>query len=363
MTDSLPWTQKLTPTLASALAQGGPWLRVEEARSGGWYCLHGGSGENAIHWHHLSETGELESLDPMSDKRLPALPEMVGRWISEGIPVELLAWRLGSRAIFRLGNQQFAKVFRKDRQVLERWKHLETTAAKHSIQIPQISSWDSQTKTLIVEAAPGESLNSIWKSGKWEDSHIEAILRILRFLGTTTASDQLPDHTVSDEVDILEKRNEVFHRILAEPSNGVNPIVTEVIDRLKQLPPATSVICHRDFHDKQVLVSKDQMTLLDLDLLANSDPALDAGNILAHLRLRSLQGLPVPWEICAREISGLMADLNIEKERLATWTASTFTRLLLIYSRRNRPDELLATLEQDLNELLSDSGKWQGVLS
>ena len=35
MTDSLPWTQKLTPTLASALARGGPWLRVEEARSGG----------------------------------------------------------------------------------------------------------------------------------------------------------------------------------------------------------------------------------------------------------------------------------------------------------------------------------------
>ena len=192
---------------------------------------------------------------------------------------------------------------------------------------------------------------------------MQAILRILRFLRTTPASDQLPDHTVTDEVNILEKRNEVFHRILAEPSNGVDPIVTEVINRLKQLSPASSVVSHRDFHDKQVLVSKDQMTLLDLDLLANSDPALDAGNILAHLRLRSLQGLPVPWEKCASEIVGLMADLNIEKERLATWTASTFTRLLLIYSRRNRPEGLLTTLEQDLNELLSDSGKWQGVFS
>ncbi len=363
MTDSVPWTQKLIPALSSALETGGPWLRVEEARSGGWYCLHGGSGENAIHWHHLSEAGQLKPLEPMSDKRLPALPEMVGRWIAEGIPVELLAWRLGSRAIFKLGDRQFAKIFRKDRQVMERWKHLEQTASKFSIHIPQISSWDSQTKTLIVEAAPGNSLNALWKSGKWEDSHIQAILQILRFLGTAPVSEKLPDHTVADEVDILVKRNEVFHRILAEPSSGVDPIVNEVTARLNQLPPTPSVICHRDFHDKQVLISKEQMTLLDLDLLANSDPALDAGNILAHLRLRSLQGLPVPWEKCASEIGNLMTDLNVDKQRLVAWTASTFTRLLLIYSRRNRPDGLLAILEQDLNELLSDSGKWQGVIS
>ena len=357
------WTQRLISPLADALQASGPWLRVEEARSGGWHCLHGGSGENAIHWHHLSEEGQLSPLDPMSDKRLPALPSMIGRWISQGKNVELLAWRLGSRAILRLGPQYFAKIFRKDRQILQRWKHLDEVATKHSFHIPQVSEWDENSKTLIIETAPGNSLNSLWKSGQWEDSHLQAILQILQCLVTTPAAETLPNHTVEDEIDILEKRNEVFHRILANPSAGVKPIVEEVIRRLEQLPPVDSVICHRDFHDKQVLLSETRITLLDLDLLANSDPALDAGNILAHLRLRSLQGLPVPWEKCARAITELMCELNVEKERLLAWTASTFARLLLIYSRRNRPEGLLEILEQDLNEMLEDSGKWQGVFS
>ena len=85
--------------------------------------------------------------------------------------------------------------------------------------------------------------------------------------------------------------------------------------------------------------------------------------LLAHLRLRSLQGLPVPWENCVASISQWMQSREIQEERLRAWTASTFARLLLIYSRRKRPKELLHTLESDLEELLTDTGKWQGVFS
>ncbi|HCW44284.1 MAG TPA: hypothetical protein DGU45_03105, partial [Planctomycetes bacterium] len=53
---------------------------------------------------------------------------------------------------------------------------------------------------------------------------------------------------------------------------------------------------------------------------------------------------------------------GVDSNRIKTWTASTFTRLLLIYSRRNRPDSLLHKLKSDLDDLLHDSGDWQGVL-
>ena len=360
---SQKWTQLLVPELADPLKDTGPWHRVEESRSGGWNCLHGDTGENAIRWFHLSAEGDLKLLDPFNDKRLPVLPNVISQWVGQGISVELLAWRLGSRAIFRLGSDHFAKVFRKDRQTLLRWECLKPATTASSVQIPEVTHWDPANKVLTVKAAPGDSLNATWKSGIWDESHLHTILKILDWLGTTNTAAELPEHSIDDEVDILEKRLQVFQRVLRSPSPQVSELVKEVILRLKNLPSVSPVICHRDFHDKQVLMSNDKVTLLDLDLLAKSDPALDAGNILAHLRLRSLQGLPVPWDSCAENISKWIQSREIHGDRLRAWTASTFARLLLIYSRRKRPPELLQTLESDLGELLTDSGKWQGVCS
>ena len=359
--DSDLWTQHLIPELAKALESTGPWLRVEESRKGGWYCLHGQSGENATKWYHLSEKGKLKEQHPLEDSRLPALSSVINHWITNGISVELLAWRLGSRAIFRLGDNCFAKVFRKNRQVLERWQYLSKKSPDNSISIPEITHWDDKNLVLTVKEAQGKSLNELWKSGQWDSTHIDSIVDILSWLAKSEAENTLPTHSAKDEIKILQKRDEVFHRILAAPPTGVKRLVDTVIERLKSLNEIPPVVCHRDFHDKQVLISESTVTLLDLDLLAISDPALDAGNIIAHLRLRSLQGLPVPWLECASRISNMLAQSGIPGERLKTWTASTFARLLLIYSRRQRPSDLLQKIEEDLEELLMGTGKWQGV--
>jgi len=176
------WTQQLIPKLAEPLQETGPWLRVEESRKGGWNCLHGDSGENATSWYHLSEKGQLKELHPLEDRRLPVMPTLINQWISSGVSVELLAWRLGSRAIFRLGNDCFAKVFRKDRQVIDRWKYLSAGSAARSISIPSVVNWDPKQLVLTVKEAAGDSLNSLWKSGQWDQSHLHGILKILSWL-------------------------------------------------------------------------------------------------------------------------------------------------------------------------------------
>ncbi len=52
---------------------------------------------------------------------------------------------------------------------------------------------------------------------------------------------------------------------------------------LRGLPKAEEVGLHRDFYFDQVLVAPEAIWLVDLDLYARGDPAIDIGNFLAHL--------------------------------------------------------------------------------
>ena len=56
----MSWTDKLIDPLAMALRETGPWLRVEESRTGGWICLSGNPGDPAVNWHHLEADGSLD---------------------------------------------------------------------------------------------------------------------------------------------------------------------------------------------------------------------------------------------------------------------------------------------------------------
>ncbi|MFN3276850.1 MAG: phosphotransferase [Paracoccus hibiscisoli] len=49
------------------------------------------------------------------------------------------------------------------------------------------------------------------------------------------------------------------------------------------LPPGPVCGIHRDFYPDQVLIDDARVWLLDLDLYADGDPAIDLGNMLAHL--------------------------------------------------------------------------------
>ena len=51
------------------------------------------------------------------------------------------------------------------------------------------------------------------------------------------------------------------------------------------------MLVHRDFHDGQVLLDESYAVgLIDFDLMAAGDPALDVANFLCHLELREHQG-------------------------------------------------------------------------
>ena len=108
------------------------------------------------------------------------------------------------------------------------------------------------------------------------------------------------------------------------------------------LPQADPVPAHRDFYYSQVLFARDRVTLIDLDLFALADPAVDVANFAAHLRLLAIQRLPDPAALDAT--AALFVQHYTQQapqppgfaERLAFYEASTYFRLMHVVLQRPR---------------------------
>ena len=90
-------------------------------------------------------------------------------------------------------------------------------------------------------------------------------------------------HTLDDENAILRRQ----FAVVAEDAAHLVPRLRRVADRcgeaLARLPAVAPCPSHRDFYPDQLLVADDRTYLIDLDLVALAHPALDAGNLAAHL--------------------------------------------------------------------------------
>ena len=362
------WTEGLREPLASA-ARGGRWCRIEEHRGGGWILL-SDEGAGDVDWWHLPEptdeepTPAMTPLDPLADARLPELGRTVSEALRRSDTLELLAWRVGSRAIFRLHDAdgpRMVKVYRKDRDVLRRWKLLRERP-HDEWQVPRVLDWDKKRKRLEIEFCRGTSLNTKWLAGTADPEDGARVARLLAWLAETEMPDDFPAHPLDEEIRVLAERVPVFERTLAEPSPRAQPLFDRVVAELRALPEVAPVLCHRDFHDKQVLIDGDRGTLIDLDLAAAGHPALDVGNIIAHLRLRELKGAKLDWRTVALPIAEHAKEARGIADSLPAWTASTLLRLALIYARRFRRPGVIDALLDSTENALEGKGEWEGIL-
>jgi aminoglycoside phosphotransferase (APT) family kinase protein len=96
-------------------------------------------------------------------------------------------------------------------------------------------------------------------------------------------------HTAADELAILRDR---LQRAVRE-----RPTWAARLERLAEacagaaagLEPREAALIHRDFYADQVMVDGDRLHLLDLDLCAAGDPALDVGNFVGHLMEQAMR--------------------------------------------------------------------------
>ncbi len=142
-----------------------------------------------------------------------------------------------------------------------------------------------------------------------------------------------------DEMAMLHRRlNETItrHPDLSVPIQAI----ADTADGLARLLPThASTAIHRDFYPDQLLFegATHRMWILDLDLHAEGDPALDAGNFIAHLveaalRLRGDAEAFQPLEDAFRD-RFLNLSPHLDAAVIDGWAALSLTRHIAISSQ------------------------------
>ncbi|MBL8814904.1 MAG: aminoglycoside phosphotransferase family protein [Planctomyces sp.] len=132
------------------------------------------------------------------------------------------------------------------------------------------------------------------------------------------------EHTVDDELSVLNQRLSEFRRLNPEWEAATLKILENCSALAGTLRTAKGVLIHRDFYFDQVLYDARQISMLDLDLAAMGSPELDAGNYIAHLMEYGLRRTDAA-EYC-RHAALVFQDCFLEanpdttEDRLNAWT-------------------------------------------
>lgn len=89
--------------------------------------------------------------------------------------------------------------------------------------------------------------------------------------------------TMADELDVLSRALTAAREALPQQAARIDTIACAAADLVRILRPTAKTGIHRDFYPDQVLIDGERTWLLDLDLYASGDPAIDVANFLAHL--------------------------------------------------------------------------------
>lgn len=314
----------------------------------------------------LDDIGLVVPLFPY-DPGLPAL-DLLTR-IEEGSPVseklggilrrearitgfEILGYRLEKRSVLRYTLRErdgspdsikiVIKAYRRSgfSRSLKVIKNLEDKGfngdSAGGFTIPGLLGTDDKLGVIYMENAPGISLHSLFEKDIFTKACSAAggILRKLHRLDV----DDLNNHTKLDELGNLRRLLELIYSMYPEFKESFDREYKKLANSAGDDFPG-NVFAHRDFFEKQILFSDDRTTVLDCDNAAAADPALDAGNFVAHLALRKLQ-----HPHCSRNIRKGMDEFmtsygNSEEpftKRVFWWIRASRLRLAALYSLRPR---------------------------
>jgi streptomycin 6-kinase len=115
--------------------------------------------------------------------------------------------------------------------------------------------------------------------------------RVAEAIGSLHRSPLRPprEHTADDELASLEARLTKMLPPGVASQERIQRLLSRCGELLQAAPPGPAVCLHRDFYHDQILFGDNRSFLLDLDLAAIGDAALDVGNFLAHLQELSVR--------------------------------------------------------------------------
>jgi aminoglycoside phosphotransferase (APT) family kinase protein len=241
------------------------------------------------------------------------------------------------RAVVRRRDGCYARVLRAGRSgsAVEAVLRVEEAAGR-AFAVPRLVEHDEATATAVWAALPGPTLLDLGRREGATAALGRAWFATGRTLAVLHEADPtgLPHHTAHDDVVAARRWTAAAH------THGLLPKVPPDHPAYRALldgTPGPTGLLHRDLHDKQVLVGP-TIGLLDLDTLAQGERAVDLGNILAHLDLRTAQGLLSPEQAAlaaAAFLAGVQADAAT-LARVPAYRAVAGLRLTGLYAFRPR---------------------------
>ncbi|MEZ5064342.1 MAG: phosphotransferase [bacterium] len=274
----------------------------------------------------------------------PALPSLAALGSAPGLleamdggPADLVAHRFERRAVLRLRRNDappaWMKLWAKDTasRVVELHERLESAA--DSFRVARAQVHDRRRRLVLFDDLAGVSLHD--RLADLEPEEGERLARLLHAITSIDAPD-LPAWTAADELANVDRFVERVRRIRPEAADDLAARVEAF--RAESAPEDGPLgLTHRDLHDKQIVLGPDgRYGVLDWDLAAAASPALDAGNLVAHLALRGRQRpeLAPRLDAVAESLSrNWCRDAN-DARRLDWWTRATLLRLVAVYALR-----------------------------
>lgn len=261
-----------------------------------------------------------------ADRRLPVLAAL----LREPGAV-LVAHRPERRAVVRRPDGAYSKVVRPGH--IAAAVRAARAARGIGLRVPEIIGVDEQAGFFTTAPLPGRTLHALLAA------HAPGVVTAARAVGTALAVLHAapvpvgaPMHDGAAELAVLRRweRLAQTHGVLSDVPVGDCGLLQ---------PSLPLVRVHRDLHDKQVLVADDgTVGMLDFDLAAAGEAALDLANLLVHLELRGLQDICGPDLARAAGLAVLdgYAPSDAVLARMPVYDAAARRRLAAVYAWRPR---------------------------
>ncbi len=258
--------------------------------------------------------------------------------------VSLVAHRLGKRAVLRIIGPDGTRYARlrpvtssSGQQAYERhlslWQALEHSP---SLVIPRPLCFDAKLGLALFEALPGTPPQFLGLPGFRATQAVMHALATLQGLPV-----EAPVHGVSDELAVLDAWAARVADVFPDLAIRLQSPLARLHDDMAALAAMPKVPCHRDLHEGQILLDQRRVGLLDFDTLRHGDPALDAGNLQAHLLLATHRdGLSRSAFVAAMET----ALPHLPLWRIAVWRRAALLRLAMIYAFTSEPRKVIHSL-------------------
>jgi hypothetical protein len=258
--------------------------------------------------------------------------------------IDLVAHRLGKRAVLRIvgGNGTHYARLRPvtsgsgqaayDRH-LSLWSVLD---GKDGLTVPRPLRFDPDLGLALYDALPGST--PVFRGLPGFRATRDVMRAILTLQALTIDADE---HRASDELAILNAWFDRTAEVFPDLAEQLHDPLARLSDEMLSLPPLPPVPCHRDLHEGQILLHQGGVGLLDFDTLRLGDPALDIGNLQAHLLLAGFQGGTSPWAF----VNAM--DLAVPKlslRRIGIWRRAALLRLAMIYAFTSTPHMVIQRL-------------------